>query len=396
MNNLRRHDNTPEEDALFAFGDDPTAIPTNDLERTVRRLQRASGVDKATASSSIPTDLKHQIWEDLMHARTVPANPLTPVAQQHPGRAAELVSAWSHTAPSRHTHGSPIVRAVMRWQPAVSLAIVVTFLVGLIGIAYQRGVLVEPMEPNSSGLASQVLYDPDDPSTFPRLPDECVANAEVTPDEELAMKTLADWPEPQYGPVQAVAHEQGLAVQETFLRFLRCEMTAFGDATPEAAAWAIPPVVVTPTLLTYFSDRMRFDRLHSTLTPSQQAELDTYRCLPRITEILNTFPMPVNQPVDIAMPPMTAGDELRYTSPLFAPSDVYLLPDGRYGAVVGSMSTAALSDPNAVTSNDFSRFFAFVEVEGRYYIDELFTIMDPELGRPTVNDRNGSISTACD
>ena len=180
------------------------------------------------------------------------------------------------------------------------------------------------------------------------------------------------------------------------MRFLRCEMEAFSTATPAGGAWAIPPVVATPELLAYFSDRMRFDRLYPDLTPSQQGDLDRYRCLPRINEILNTFPMPVNEPVDIAMPPVTADVGLEYTSAIFAPSDVYLLPDGRYGAIVGSMSTAALADPNAVTDDDFSRFFAFVEVDGRYYIDELFTIMAPDLDWSTRFGRNGSISTECD
>ncbi len=92
MNEPRRPANTPDEDALFAYGDDPHAAPANDLERTVRRLQRAAGVDTATPSS-IPTDLKHQIWEDLMHAQTATATPRMPIALQATGRVAELVSA---------------------------------------------------------------------------------------------------------------------------------------------------------------------------------------------------------------------------------------------------------------------------------------------------------------
>ncbi len=95
MNEPRPPGNTPDEDALFAFGDDPIEAPTNDLEATVRRLQRATGVDAATASS-IPTDLKHQIWEDLMHTQTITTTPVPPVSRG----AADLLSARSHTTSS--------------------------------------------------------------------------------------------------------------------------------------------------------------------------------------------------------------------------------------------------------------------------------------------------------
>lgn len=384
---------------LRAFGDalaeGRPRSASNDIEETMLRAQRALGANRQV-SSAMPDSMKQSIWEDLMHAQ-----PALPTANGETRRAAVpssrgIISARSQTGSSQRSYDSRFVRAVARWQPAVSLAIVVAFLVGLVGIAYQRNVLVDQNEPDSSGHASQVMYDPDDPSTFPHLPEECISNGAVTPDEELATRDLADWLEPRYAPVQAVTHEQGLAVQESFMRFLRCEMEAFSTATPDGGAWTIPPVVATPELLTYFSDRMRFDRLYPDLTPSQQGDLDTYRCLPRINEILNTFPMPVNEPVDIAMPPVTADVGLEYTSAIFAPSDVYLLPDGRYGAIVGSMSTAALADPNAVTDDDFSRFFAFVEVDGRYYIDELFTIMAPDLDWSTRFGRNGSISTECD
>lgn len=181
MNEPRKPATTPDEDALFAFGDDPTTAPANNLEATVRRLQRATGVN-APISSSIPTDLKHQIWEDLMHAQTENPSVPSPTAHRISRTVAAAAAMLAPPVLATRIVRSPLTRAVIRWQPAVSLAIVVAFLVGLIGIAYQRGIWNEPTPSGPTGSASQVMYDGNDASTFPEVPAQCATNGPVESD----------------------------------------------------------------------------------------------------------------------------------------------------------------------------------------------------------------------
>lgn len=362
--------NTPDEDTLFAFGDDPNASPGNDLEGTMRRVQRASRVNSAT-SSSIPPDLKHQIWEDLMHAQTAPA---TPVSQSegvipNPNVIPSLRGIFGSPQP----HDSRIVRAVIRWQPAVSLAIVVAFLIGLIGIAYQRGVLNEPGPSDPSGAASQVMYDPDDASTYPEVPAQCATNGPVESDAFYADMSIQDFPLPGYTPVRAVTPEVGERIQQTHLAFLRCrhesfESFPFPEATPTSYSDTLSPLA-----LSYFSDRARLALLYPELNATQQADIDASQCR-GIEEILAGFPLPLNQPLDYALISSTVDNLPNELSFVFAPSDVYLLPDGRFGAIIGTVSTAALMDPASATQDDHLTFVAFVEQDGRYLVDEEFVV----------------------
>jgi hypothetical protein len=55
-----------EAEALFDFAG---SAPTNDLEATLLRVQRATG-PAIGGSATIPTDLRQQIWEDLMNVTT--------------------------------------------------------------------------------------------------------------------------------------------------------------------------------------------------------------------------------------------------------------------------------------------------------------------------------------
>ncbi len=376
MNEPRPPAITPDEDALFAFGDDPNAAPAYDLEATVRLVQHATGLD-AARSSSIPTDLKHQIWEDLMHTQT--ANPSLPSPTAHRISRTATQREDTRSSPTGHglvlsrPHDSRIVRAVVRWQPAVSLAIVIGFLVGLVGIAYQRGIWNEPNPAEPSGAASQVMYDSDDASTYPEVPAQCATNGPVKSDEFYMDISIKDLPQPEYTPVQAVTPEAGERIQDTYLRFARCQYESienfpYPEATPTTYSDAL-----TPLTLSYFSGQARLALLYPALNASQQDEIDTQQCA-AIEEILAGFPLPLNQPHDYALISSTVDNLPNVTWLAFAPSDVYLLPDGRFGAIMGSVSTAALVDPASATLDDQLTFVAFVEQDGRYLIDEDFVV----------------------
>lgn len=372
--------------ALRAFGDalaegqsNPT---TNDVEHTMLRTQRTLGADRL-AASAMPDSLKHTIWENLMHAQTatsdlhMPPGPRTSHMAAVPSSRRQrqrVIPALSHTGSSYHPHNSRVVRAVMRWQPAVSLAVVIAFLVGLVGIAYQRGILHEPSPSQTPARnASQVMYDGDDASTFPEVPAQCATNGPVESDAFYTDMSIGNLPRPAYTPVQAVTPEVGERIQETYLRFARCQYEStenypYPEATPTSYS-----DVLSPLALSYFSDRARLVMLYPELDATQQAHIDDQQCA-AIGLIGAGFPLPINQPIDYALISSTVDNLPLVTTLAFAPSDVYLLPDGRFGAIMGSVSAAAFVDPTAATEDDHLRFVAFVEQNGRYLIDEEFVV----------------------
>lgn len=380
----RTNDRSEPADAqrLSEFGDAlvnglaPT--PRSDVEATLLRVQDALGRDQR-ASASPNATLKQRIWEEFMTPTLTHGDPRTHVK----------------TRPF-HGHGlrrpsvpPSVTRVVYRWQAFISLALVFIVLVSLAGIVMQQQ--GGPSRGHHQPQMVSASPTMNDVAPLPQVPQQCVANGAVTSNAELKTRSISDWPTPQYTSVQTVSYEQGLAVQKTFLAYTRCEWNAVHSATPPATPE--PPVLAEPTLLTYFSDRLRYDRLYSELSPSQQQQLHAYRCIPRIDKLLASFPLPVNQPLDRAK--LDGNDASASFVPIFSPSDVYRLADGRYAAIVGTISTAALTDPNAVTAMDTLQFIAFTQVNGRYYIDEIFTLVAPNMDQITLNGRNGSLATNC-
>lgn len=382
---MKRHPDVPEpEEArqLGEFGDalvdGHTPQSRNDLEATMVRVHNALGADRI-AGSTMPASLKQSVWEDVMM----------------PTKSSDAHTPWpsrpDHAHTRLHRRALPsIAHAAYRWQAGASLALAIIVLVGLVGIVTQIGGSQRGQEHHAMIDASPEAQNT---ATLPEVPARCVANGRVTGNAELKTKSIRDWPAPQYTPVQTVSHDQGVAIQTSYLAFLRCEWNALHSATPPATP--APPVLAEPILLTYFSDRARYDRLYSQLAPSQQKELDAYRCRPLVKNLLASFPLPVNQPPDRALVGGAGNGESDAFVPIFSPSDVYRLPDGRFGAIVGTISTAALTDPTTVTDADTLQFFAFTEVDGRYYIDETFTLVAPNMSQLAASGRNGSLATNC-
>lgn len=301
-------------------------------------------------------------WEHVMHA--APSIATSPTGHlggiPHPPRPATGIA------------DSPIGRFVARWQPALSLAAVVAVLIGLVGGAWYRGVWIDDSSEPTPSFASQVMYDPDDARTYPQVPEQCSTNGPMTDEDELMNRSLSDWPTPSYVPAQAVTEEVGTRVQETWLRYLRCQFGDLSETPP-----ATPVYTVGPVTQTYLSDRARFVNLSAQLPETEQTAIRDYQCGRPVDEIMARFPLPVNQPVEWAMLETTVDNLPRYVASAFAPSDVYLLPDGRYGAITGSVPTSALLDPTTATKNDVLMFVAFAEVDGTLYIDEQFPVFGP-------------------
>jgi hypothetical protein len=386
MTRQHNESNPGQADALLAFGDDlmdGAGTPTNDLETTMFRVQRAAGAT-ATTTENIPATIKTSIWENLMHTHAVPTDNVLsanrfPVGK--PGKQNAVARDWTS-----------LQRAMSRFQAGISLAIVIAVLGGLVAIAYQIGPSNGPGNGGTSAVG-QVLYNPDDASSYPSYPETCVSNGDVPSDDELKLKSLADWPAPQYTPVKAVTEATGRAVQETYLNYLRCEQELFASVTPAAAATATSPVQ-SPLLQSYFSDRARFDHLSSELPAAQQAAIASYRCQPRSQKVERDFPLPVNQPEKFTVSEDYPDGSSKYVQEIFAASDVYLLPDGRYGAIIGSISLAEVLKPAVIPQTGYPWFYAFVESNGRYYLDELFPLFTTSAYE-AANGPSGSLSTDC-
>jgi hypothetical protein len=259
-------------------------------------------------------------------------------------------------------------------------------------LVYERGFRDE--EPNSSGNLNpgQAMYDGDDKPSYLQLPTSCIGNGPIQDDDFYLDKSIHDWAAPQYGPVQAVTPDIGERVHQTYLNYLRC----FLDLMP-ASSGANPPEAGTPvgyrSLQTdsYFSDRGRFVMLGDgvfaspQLDPARQTDLNTYLCAPGSETVLSMFPIPLNKPSVYVATSLTPDGMPTQVALAFSPADVYRLPDGRFGAIIGSISMDALSDPSLIDESDLMTFIAFVEEDGRYQIDETFLVEIPgmpELGAP--------------
>lgn len=127
--------------------------------------------------------------------------------------------------------------------------------------------------------------------------------------------------------------------------------------------------------------------MYESLPPSKQEGLLPYLCAPREKLIEQNFPLSVNRPNRHM--PIEEVDGIRNITDVqvFDASGVFYLPDGRYGAVIGSISTAILQNPKAYGHDSIVFFIAFVEVDGRYFIDEfvpVFTGIAPGTGREQI------------
>jgi hypothetical protein len=120
--------------------------------------------------------------------------------------------------------------------------------------------------------------------------------------------------------------------------------------------------------------------MYESLPASKQEDLVPFLCLPREEMIQQHFPLPVNRPYRHMAVEEINGKRNSIDFQAFHASDVYSLPDGRYGAIVGSIAAGIVQNPEAYGHNSFAYFIAFVEVDGRYFVDDvvpIFTGIEP-------------------
>jgi hypothetical protein len=122
--------NSPEEESLFAFGDQPNSRPSNELEATLRRVQRASGVDTA-GSSTIPADIKQQIWEDLMSTNATTMGTAAALVSNGATRSGGANSAPLRERTHRPRPSNTAARALLAVNTLLAAALILALAAGI-------------------------------------------------------------------------------------------------------------------------------------------------------------------------------------------------------------------------------------------------------------------------
>lgn len=319
---------TPDEqhqaDRLGAYADAWLAgrigEPESAEEATFARLQRVLG----TSQAPTPTETFSTQEESTM----TPSVPITA-----PG------------TPETSRYRTPAMATLARWQPAISFAIMLVLIGGLLAVAWDR----QTRNPDPTPTMFAALQDDATP-----VSGACAKPPPAATEEEIRNFTFDDWSPPQY-------YATGYADEETADRARQMIQGYWFCGGGVAAA-------------DYQSTRARHGNLYDELAPDQQAAILAYVCLPRERDVLQYFPLTLNtQRID----PVWEG----YPYSLWNNADVYLLGDGRYGMAMGKLTTDIVRDPSMALSQDYLWFVAFVEENGQLYIDESFYAFsgDPSL-----------------
>ena len=355
-----------EADSLWEFVTDPDRPATSDLERTVRRVQRAT--DRSTTMA--PRDT---VWDQVM-ASTSPARPASP----------------SRAATGLIASGGWARQQVGRWQSVVSFGLVLMFLASLLIVAHDRVIspALATATPTASDTAGMVPLD-----ATPGVDGECVAR-EVTWQEPDVPPVRT--PAPQYEAKQPAPREIGEAALETYLTYMIClNGTTLDDDQAVAAA-------------NTYRSASEADINEMLMGPGSKPSTDGAYAS-RDDEITQNAIIPVNRPVITYTDVNETGVWSDFPSfEVFWPTDVYELIDGRYGVVIGSVSTDSFRQ-GSVDEDPFSdgtlTWVAFVEQDGQVFIDEIewfctgdWVHLDPdgnEVATPVVDEATNTSRIIC-
>ncbi|MGN6484735.1 MAG: hypothetical protein ACTHMX_10040 [Thermomicrobiales bacterium] len=327
--------------------------PADELEATMLRVHHAM-TPALTRDTPLSPGRKAAIWEDIMHQASLsPSAPTLPVARPHRSRPRQAPAALPApgNAPSRRRE----------WRATASLSVMLAIAIGLIGVFVALR-FDPPQQAPSDGIS--LFAAP----TQPSVPDSCTPNPAYTSPNPSAT-SLEDLPEPRYTPAKPVSYEQGLAIQQAYLNYLACSWQNLSETAP--AIWPTPDADMQSVM----ADRMRILWNDMVAAPAHEKEIQNYICRPIADELIAGFPLPVNRTMTFAV--QNVEPDHQNARAIFLPGDVYQLPDGRYGAMIGTVSTAALQNLDVLTANDILSFVAFVEQDGHYYVDEDIIILRP-------------------
>ena len=311
-----------EADALWDFVANADQPPRTDVERTVRRVQGAMEADRTT-----PPMPRDRIWAEVVTSAARPPERPSPAASGFlPG------GGWAR-------------RQVGRWQSVVSFGLMVAVLFSLLGIAHDRVMSPALATPAPVSIPAGSFAGESTPATA----GACVARDVSWQEPEFRA-------DPHYEAVRPAPTEIGEAALETYIAFSSCTVSNFDPNDPTASL-----------AMTAFRSFVT-DRLWATWTSSSP---DYSGMTDKL--ITQSAVIPVNRPIATYSPPNEDDPREKPYVGVFWPSDVYELVDGRYGVVIGSITSDAFRS-TGVETEDYRHqplfWLAFVEQNGQLFIDE--------------------------
>jgi hypothetical protein len=236
------------------------------------------------------------------------------------------------------------------------MTIVVALLAAVIAITYERGVLNQPSSPNDSfpGFAQSATPEDAHATLTKCVPQENTSRS----NDELLSADLLDFPIPAYSVAMAFPAEHQPNLPEISARFWTC----WADFS-----WAGSTDATSHPIYSYLSERLRYVLLNEdTLVTG-----DTYLARNPIPTIIKYYPLPLNvghvyipgEPIDL------------YMGEMFGERELYWLPNDRWSAAIGSVSTHMLQTGQAVNSNDGQiMYISFIQENQAWVVDEFFLI----------------------
>jgi hypothetical protein len=328
-------------------------------------------VTEARSTWSNPTDLppgspprlsatdRRHLWTAIQQEAAI-----KPSASIHEGR--HVMSATSPTVQATSNQPTGWGATISRWQPVLSMTVMFVVLAVLVGIAYTG------LDHTDDELPAISLAALTDEATPP--PIACAPYGPPTLSrDQLRDLSLSDWPAGQYEPVAPADPLVGAEAVAVFEAWNFCSLTSGSAFDPQARR--------PDEFMRYLSPRAQYviylqenpsyapDELEAAMTIDQE-------------QILSLGTLPVNRPLTMEWDPVNG---IGY--PSFVPGDLYHLTDGRYGVILGSISTAQLQSlaPGAeVELLPWMTWVAFVEIDGDLYIDEYVSFCaTPAAGNST-------------
>jgi hypothetical protein len=268
-----------------------------------------------------------------------------------------------------------IERAVVRLQPAVSLALVAAVLVALVGVSWYRG-----MGPGSSDNGQPMAMIADEASPADVFQPECVLPDRETPtDDEIRAMDWGAWTSPLHSGGFSM-FEGPTEIDATYTNFLACLFYPIADGTPVAEV----------NVAAFYSDRLRYLLMYDDLEQAQQAHIDAAHPFSPVGQMLDNLSLPVN-----AFPHAFGADPADVLNwPFIYAGDMLEFPDGRWAAWIGSVSFHMVQTGQPVRSHDGEIvYLAFVEQDGVWLIDEVVRIC-PNAFAPGAFDDGGPLDSA--
>jgi hypothetical protein len=348
--------------------------PTDADERMTDHLNTTLG-PAFRAASAMPAGARRRTWEDLMQG-PLTATTMTPMS--------------APVGQDRIGQGPGAQFAA--WQSAVSLVVVLGFLVAIAGIAYQR---IPGSGPDDNGpgaeLGAQLPYQAYGQDIVYQGPNECVANERTyLTDDELLAEGMPAYVSPIDFQFTTVTPDVAASIRDVYFGYLRCWADS-GIATPVTEATGENPSGANA--VTYLSDRMRYTVMGWTgFDEEERAAVDAYYCAWDRTTFLTEFPIPLNGPNAFVVLPEATDVTVGMMVPTFRQDDVYRMSDGRYAAVIGSISSGAylswlgiesdLASPAAGANAEPLTVVIFSRFEGTYVIDQTLLISQTHDAEP--------------